>query len=389
MGGEQARVLKTLVKAYAGLMIYLDANASEPLRPEARDAAIAAMDTGNPSSVHRPGRLARRILEDARESLGEKLLARPQDIVFTSGATEANALAIHALGADRPILIGATEHDAIRAAAPGAMVLPHLPSGLIDPEFLAAALRTHPGALLCLMAANNETGVLHDIAIAGQLCAAAGALLHVDAVQAASRAPRDWLALGAASFAISGHKAGGPMGAGALILAPAYAEKLNPLIRGGGQELGRRGGTPPLPAIAGMAAAFNAPPNPDIASYRDEIAAFCQARGAILAGKAAPRLPNTLCLAYKGIRADTQLIALDMAGFAVSAGAACASGKVAASHVLLAMGMGALAGQAIRVSLPWNVEAHHIPAFNAAYAAMLDRVLHARPPATTEARKSA
>ena len=370
-------------------MIYLDANASEPLRPEARDAAIAAMEGANPSSVHRPGRLARRILEDARESLGEKLHARPQDIVFTSGATEANALAIHALGADRPILIGATEHDAIRAAAPGAIVLPVTASGLVDPEDMAAALRTHPGALLCLMAANNETGVLHDIAVAGKLCAEAGALLHVDAVQAAGRAPRDWLALGAASFAISGHKAGGPMGAGALILAPANAEKLTPLIKGGGQELGRRGGTPPLPAIAGMAAAFNAASNPDILSYRNEIAAFCESRGAILAGKAAPRLPNTLCLAFPGIRADTQLIALDMAGFAVSAGSACASGKVAPSHVLLAMGMGELAGQAIRVSLPWNVAADHIPAFNAAYAAMLDRVLRARPPATTETRKSA
>jgi cysteine desulfurase len=370
-------------------MIYLDANATEPLRGEARDAAIAAMAAANPSSVHQPGRLARRILEDARESLGAKLRARPQDIVFTSGATEANAMAIHALGAGRPILIGATEHDAIRAAAPGAVILPVLPSGLVDPEILAAHLKAHPNALLCLMAANNETGVLHDIATAGRLCAQAGALLHVDAVQAASRAPQDWLALGAATFAISGHKAGGPMGAGALILAPDHAEKLKPLIKGGGQELGRRGGTPPLPAIAGMAAAFNAAGNPAISKYRDEIAAFCESRGAILVGKAASRLSNTLCLAYPGIRADTQLIALDMAGFAVSAGSACSSGKVAQSHVLLAMGLGELAGQAIRVSLPWNIEAQQIPVFNAAYAAMLDRVLHARPPATTETRKSA
>jgi cysteine desulfurase len=370
-------------------MIYLDANATEPLRAEARNAAITAMGAANPSSVHGPGRLARRILEDARESLGEKLHARPQDIVFTSGATEANALAIHALGAARPILIGATEHDAIRAAAPGAIIVPVTASGPVDPEILAAALHAHPNALLCLMAANNETGVLHDIETAGRLCAETGALLHVDAVQAAARAPQDWLALGAASFAISGHKAGGPMGAGALILAPAHAEKLMPLIKGGGQELGRRGGTPPLPAIAGMAAAFNAAGNPDILSYRDEIAAFCESQGAVLIGKAAPRLPNTLCLAYPGIRADTQLIALDIAGFAVSAGSACSSGKVAQSHVLLAMGLGELAGQAIRVSLPWNIEAAHITAFNTAYAAMLNRALHGRAPAATETRKSA
>jgi cysteine desulfurase len=369
-------------------MIYLDANATEPLRDTAHDAAVAAMAAANPSSIHQPGRQARRILEDARESLAEKLRARPQDIVFTSGATEASALAIHALGQGRPILIGATEHDAIRAAAPGAVVLPVLSSGLIDPEMLAAALKTHPGALVCLMAANNETGVLHDIATAGRLCAEAGALLHVDAVQAAFRAPQDWLALGAAAFAISGHKAGGPMGAGALILAPAQAEKLTPLIKGGGQELGRRGGTPPLPAIAGMAAAFGAN-NPDLTGYRDEIAAFCEARGAMVIGKAAPRLPNTLCLAYPGLRADTQLIALDIAGFAVSAGSACSSGKVAQSHVLLAMGLGELAGQAIRVSLPWNTEPSQIPAFNAAYAAMLARALHGRSAATTETRKSA
>ena len=369
-------------------MIYLDANATEPLRRQARDAAVAAMAVANPSSIHQPGRQARRILEDARESLAVKLRARPQDIVFTSGATEANALAIHALGQGRPILIGATEHDAIRAAAPGAVTLPVLDSGLIDPEVLEAALKTHSGALLCLMAANNESGVLHDIATAGRLCAETGGLLHVDAVQAAFRAPQDWLALGATAFAISGHKAGGPMGAGALILAPAYAEKLAPLIKGGGQELGRRGGTPPLPAIAGMAAAFNAR-NLDLTAYRDEIAAFCEACGAIVIGKTAQRLPNTLCLAHPGIRADTQLIALDIAGFAVSAGSACSSGKVAQSHVLLAMGLGALAGQAIRISLPWNSEASYVPAFNAAYAAMLERALHGRPPATTETRKSA
>jgi cysteine desulfurase len=370
-------------------MIYLDANATEPLRPEARDAAIAAMTAANPSSVHLPGRLARRILEDAREALGVKLHARPQDIVFTSGATEANVLAIHALGQNRTILIGATEHDAIRAAAPNAVPVPVLPSGCIDPEILAALLKNHRGALLCLMAANNETGVLHDIAAAGVICAENEVLLHVDAVQAEVRAPQDWLALGATSFAISGHKAGGPMGAGALVLAPAEAEKLPALIRGGGQELGRRGGTPPLPAIAGMAAAFNTGSNPAIGSYGDEIAAFCQSRGAILVGQGAPRLPNTLCLAFPGIRADTQLIALDMAGFAVSAGAACASGKVAQSHVLLAMGLGALAGQAIRVSLPWNVEASHVAAFNAAYAAMLQRVLHRTSPAPTDTGKSA
>lgn len=367
-------------------MLYLDANATEPLRPQARDAALAAMEAlGNPSSVHRAGRQARRILEDARELLAEKLNVRPRDIVFTSGATEANALAIHTLGAGRTILIGATEHDAIRAAAPDAIPIPVTQSGLIDPEVLEPLLASHPGALVCLMAANNETGVLHDIAAAAALCHKHNALLHVDAVQAVTRAPRDWLALGAAAFAISGHKAGGPMGAGALVLAPAHADTLRPLIKGGGQELGRRGGTPPLPAIAGMAAACNLPYNPQIVTYRDEIAVFCENAGAIVIGKAATRLPNTICLALPGIRADTQLIALDMAGIAVSAGSACSSGKVAQSHVLLAMGLGGLSGQAIRVSLPWNAERRTVDAFNTAYEAMKNRLLHPKYLAGSEA----
>jgi cysteine desulfurase len=341
---------------------------------------------GNPSSVHRAGRNARRLLEDARESLGGNFNARPQDIVFTSGATESNALAIHALGGNRPILIGATEHDAVRASAPGAIIIPVTPSGTVDPAALAALVKAHPGALVCLMAANNETGVLHDIAAAGAVCAEHGVLLHVDAVQAALRAPRDWLALGAASFAISGHKAGGPIGAGALVFAPKYAEGVMPLIKGGGQERGWRGGTPALPAIAGMAAAFNQPYDAaSIAAYRNEIEAFCERLGAVVIGKNAPRLPNTSCLALPGVRADTQLVALDIAGFAVSAGSACSSGKVAQSHVLLAMGLGELAGQAIRVSLPWNAEPAAVKSFLAAYEAMLNRFLHRAAPATTEA----
>jgi cysteine desulfurase len=371
-------------------MLYLDANATEPLHPAARDAAFAAMtQTGNPSSIHRSGRMARRILEDARDSLSAAFNSRPQDIVFTSGATEANALALHALGNGRTILAGATEHDAIRQNAPDAITIPVDPAGRVDPDRLDALLRAHPGALVCLMAANNETGVLHDLESAAEICRKHKALLHVDAVQAASRARADWLALGAASFVISGHKAGGPMGAGALILAPAIAEKLRPLIAGGGQESGRRGGTPPLPSIAGMAAALNLPYNSKITSYRDAIATFAESKTAVILGKSAPRLPNTLCLALPGIRAETQLIALDMAGIAVSAGSACSSGKVAQSHVLLAMGQGELAAQAIRVSLPWNAEPSAVETFCAAYAAMINQALRSAGRAATQTRKIA
>jgi cysteine desulfurase len=369
-------------------MLYLDANATEPLRPAARAAALAAMDAaGNPSSIHAAGRAARRILESARESLAHHFNARPQDIVFTSGATEANALAIHALGLNRPHLIGATEHDAVRAAALNATLIPVHSNGTADLSTVATLLATHPNALVCLMAANNETGVFHDIAAAAKLCTTVGALLHIDAAQSAPRAAADWLTLGAASVAISGHKAGGPAGAGALILSPAHAERLTPALRGGGQESGRRGGTPSLPAIAGMAAAFTERTDwPAIAAQRQAIEAHAIRLGAIIAGQGAARLPNTTNLAFPGLRADTQLIALDMAGIAVSAGSACSSGKVAASHVLTAMGFGALAANAIRVSLPWNAPPDAAAKFNSAYAAMVGRALRAAPIPSTEAK---
>ncbi|WP_035179460.1 cysteine desulfurase family protein [Acidocella facilis] len=356
-------------------MIYLDANATEPLRPQARAAALAAMETGgNPASVHQAGRAARKILEEARERVASFCAARPADVIFCAGATEANALALHALGHDRPILIGATEHDAIRAAAPHAEIIPVQPDGQVDLAALKSLLVAHPGALVCLMAANNETGVLHDIAAAATLCAEAGALLHVDAVQAIGRCNQDWLALGAASLALSGHKFGGPPGAGALVVRENL--EIRALIKGGGQELGRRGGTPALPAIAGLAAALGAPYDAaQIAGWRDEIEQAALAAGAVAIGAGAPRLPNTICLALPGVRAETQLIGLDMAGICVSAGSACSSGKVTASHVLLAMGQGDLAGQAIRVSLPWNADVEMVRAFQAAYEPMARRAL--------------
>ena len=283
-------------------------------------------------------------------------------------------MALHALGKDRPILVGATEHDFIRATAPGAIILPVRANGMLAPDILDEALTRHPGALLCLMAANNETGVLHDIEFAAKACAAQGAVLHVDAVQAVGRTNRDWLGMGVTSLSLSGHKFGGPMGAGALIIRQGI--EIEALTKGGGQEQGRRGGTPPLPAIAGLAAALgDAYDAETISSYRDEIEAFCTKLGAVVAGAGAPRLPNTTSLALPGVRADTQLIALDMDGIAVSAGSACSSGKLAASHVLTAMGYGDLAGQAIRVSLPWNATADSVDKFTVAYAAMVKRAL--------------
>jgi cysteine desulfurase len=259
----------------------------------------------------------------------------------------------------------------VRAAAPGADLLPVDASGLADLAALARLLADGP-ALVCLMLANNETGVLHPIAAAAALCRRAGALLHVDAVQAAGRMALNLAELGADSLAVSSHKLGGPAGAGALLLAPGRA--LAPLIAGGGQERGRRGGTPPVAAIAGFAAAAALPPAA-LAPLRDAAEAAAIACGAEPVGAAAPRLGNTTCLILPGARADTQVIALDLAGIQVSAGAACSSGKVARSHVLDAMGAGEGAGQAIRVSLPWNTTEADIAAFADAYRAMAARLL--------------
>lgn len=350
-------------------MAYLDANATEPLRPEARAAVIAALDlVGNPSSVHAAGRAARRVLEDARAAVAGRYGAALGSVVFTSGGTEANGLAIHALGAGRRVVVGATEHDAVRAAAPGARMLPVDGDGVADLDALARLLADGP-ALVCLMLANNETGTIQPIEAAAALCRRHGALLHVDAVQAAGRIP---LGMVGNSMALSSHKLGGPKGAGALLLGPGM--DVTPLLAGGGQERGRRGGTPALPAIAGFAAAAAAgAPAPDLAALRDMAEAAASACGAIVLG-GADRLPNTSCLALPGVRADTQVIAMDLAGVQVSAGAACSSGKVAASHVLQAMGCGELAAQAIRVSLPWNAAEADVADFARAYAGMAARL---------------
>ncbi len=356
--------------------LYLDANATEPVRPEARAAAIAAMDLpGNPSSIHTAGRAARRVLETAREQIAARFGANPGEVVFTAGGTEANALAILALGRGRRVLVGATEHPAVLAAATGAALLPVLGDGTLDLTALESALASGPPALVCLMAANNETGVLHPLAEAAALCRAHGAALHVDGVQAAGRMPLSLAALGADSLALSGHKFGGPKGAGALLLRPGL--DIPPLIGGGGQERGRRGGTEALPAIAGMgAAALAADPcaTARLAALRDAIEAAAEAAGATILGATAPRLPNTSSLLLPGVAAETQVIALDLAGMAVSAGSACSSGKVKRSHVLAAMGLGEGAGSAIRVSLPWNAPDDAAERFIAAWSAMRSRL---------------
>jgi cysteine desulfurase len=233
-------------------------------------------------------------------------------------------------------------------------------------------------SLVCLMLANNETGVVQPVEQAASICRRFGAVLHVDAVQAAGRMDVRLDRLGAHSLAISSHKLGGPAGVGALLLA-ADAPFVEPLIGGGGQERGRRGGTQAVALIAGFAAAAEeavqaAGLNDNLAALRDAAERAAVACGAVVCGDPARRLPNTTCLALPGAAAATQVIALDLEGVAVSAGAACSSGKVTTSHVLQAMGLGTLASEAIRVSLPWNVTAADVDAFAAAYQRVAARL---------------
>lgn len=356
----------------AATRTYLDANASEPIRPEARAAAIASLAlTGNSASVHGSGRASRRLLEDSRERIAALAATTPDRIVLTSGGTEANAIAVHGLGAGRRLLVGATEHAAILdAAGADAERLPVRDDGTLDLDRLEAALDASPvPALVCVMAANNETGVLHPLDAVLAACRRRGALLHVDAVQIPGRMPLASTVPAADGIALSAHKQGGLPGAGALVLG-REATLGRILMPGGGQEYGRRGGTPNLAAIAAFAAVAPIAPPTHLARLRDRIERDCVAAGAIAIGADAPRLPNTLCLALPGRGAASQLIALDLAGFEVSAGAACSSGRIGGSHVLEAMRAGALSGQSIRVSLPWNATEDQAARFVEAWRAM-------------------
>jgi cysteine desulfurase len=361
-------------------VIYFDANASEILRPAAREATLAALDVvGNPASIHAAGRAARRLLEQARAQVAALAGVAPADVIFCSGGTEANAAAIAALAPGRVVLTGATEHPCVLAATPASVPLRVHPDGTLDLAALQAVLAGNPPALVCLMLANNETGVIHPIAEAARLCRAHGALLHVDAVQAGGRIPIDMASLGAATLALSAHKLGGPQGVGALVTSPGL--HIAPLFAGGGQERGRRGGTPALSSIAGFGAAAAAARvdcngGARLASLRDRLEQAAISVGATVCGSG-PRLPNTSCLALPGVPAETQVITLDLAGIAVSAGAACSSGRISASHVLQTMGFASLAACAIRVSLPWNATAADADVFVGAYAAMADRLARA------------
>ena len=351
--------------------LYLDWNATAPLRAEAREAVLRALDvTGNASSVHAEGRAARSLVEAAREQVVQLVQAVAKNVTFTSGATEANNLAltpaIETAGEKRKrdrLLVSATEHPSVlaggRFAADAIEQVPVTTAGLLDLQALRKAIARTERPLVSVMLANNETGVIQPISDIAAIVHDANGLLHVDAVQAPGRIDCNIARLGADLMTISSHKIGGPQGAGALI-RNGDIHIAEPLIKGGGQERGLRGGTENVVAIAGFgaaAAAARLTDAPHTAALRDalEVGLKAATPQAVIFGERAPRLPNTTLFAVPGLKAETALIAFDLEGVAVSSGSACSSGKVTASHVLAAMGAGPdLARGAVRVSLGWN-----------------------------------
>lgn len=363
-------------------MPYCDHNATAPLRPLSRDAMAHALAiTGNPSSVHAHGRAARAAVEKARDQVARLVHAKPDQVIFTSGATEANALALWGAveGAiDRSeteksaritrLFVSAIEHSSVlktaqavaeRVAGVRLEILPVTANGLLDLEALRVALREGKGrALVAMMAANNETGVIQPIADVSRLCREAGALLLVDAVTAAGKIDLD---AGLCDYmTLSAHKLGGPQGAGALVVSDEAP--LAPQITGGGQQKGLRAGTENLSGIAGFGAAVeavlaDAGERARMAAVRDRFERVLRATlaDAVIFGEGAPRLENTSNVALPGLASQNIVIALDLDGVMVSSGSSCSSGKIAPSHVLSAMGVADdLAGASIRVSFGWN-----------------------------------
>lgn len=357
--------------------VYLDHNATSPLRPVAFDAMVEALRAGgNPSSVHQVGRKARGALDKARRQVADLVGAQPTEVIFTSGGTEANNIALRGAGRRR-LLVSAVEHESVRNAAPEAVVIPVDGNGVVDLAALERALAaSDEPALVSVMLANNETGVLQPVAEVVTLARAAGALVHCDAVQAAGKIVVSVHGLGVDYMSLSAHKIGGPTGIGALVArdgAPLASDRL-----GGGQESYRRAGTENVAGIVGFgAAAAEAAQGLDVTDLRDrlELALVQIAPGARVYSAAVPRLGNTSFVSMPGVSAETQVMALDLANVCVSAGSACSSGKVHQSAILAAMGVPAAeAGCAIRISLGWNTQSGDIERLIAAWRDLYIRV---------------
>lgn len=375
---------------------YLDHNATTPLRPEVGEAMIAALAlTGNPSSVHAEGRKAWALIEAAREQVARLVHARSDDVIFTSGGSEANALALSPQdGKFAHCYVSAVEHPSVLAGGRFAPCqispIPVSRDGVIEETALAAALDNHHfedkdgRPFVSVMVANNETGAIQPVSAIAEMVHAKGGVLHSDAVQAAGKRPVDFAEMGADMLSLSAHKFGGPKGIGALIVQAGI--EVEPLIRGGGQERRRRAGTENVAGIVGFGVAAElAAAELDraalLVSLRDalEDMVLAVAPDAVVMAANTERLPNTSCIAVPGAKAETLVIGLDLAGIAVSSGSACSSGKVEASHVLMAMGLPKeTAGSAIRVSLGPGNTRDDIERFTSAFGELIRRLGQSR-----------
>ena len=343
------------------MQVYLDNNATTPLRKAAMTEMLGVMGPpANPSSVHGFGRNARFLVESARESVAMLAGCRPANVVFTSGGTESNNLV---LAQYDHVITSAIEHDSVRFAHDRCQIIAVDENGVIDLDHLTATLSiidesVKPNTIISVMAANNETGVLQPIDQISEMARSLNIAFHSDMVQAFGKSHLDFANSEISYASLSAHKIGGPAGVGALLVRPEC--RVASLLRGGGQEQGRRSGTENLIGIAGFGAAaadalgdishFN-----KMAAWRNDFEArmLDERDGIAVFGKSAPRIGNTSCIAAAGRAAETMIIAFDLAGVAISAGAACSSGKVQSSHVLEAMGAGERAGEAIRISGGW------------------------------------
>ncbi len=351
--------------------VYLDWNATTPLRDEARRAITHALDLpGNASSVHAEGREARKWIEGARAAIAAAAGGAPRNVVFTSGGTEANVLALTpglrrgSGSAVERLVVSAIEHASVlsggRFSQNAIETVRVTPAGVVDLDHLRELLRDRAPSLVSIMLANNETGAIQPVAAAAEIVHEAGGLVHVDAIQAFGKIPLDMGELGADLLTLSAHKIGGPKGVGALVLSEGLSG-LEPLLRGGGQELSRRAGTENVAGIAGFGAAATAvmadlaADSPRLRDLRARLENGLRQTDAIIFSDSAQRLPNTTLFTVPGLRAETAVIGFDLAGIAVSSGSACSSGKVQPSHVLEAMGFDReIAQGAVRLSMGWS-----------------------------------
>lgn len=332
-------------------MIYLDYNATTPIVPEAKKAMVEAFDClGNPSSVHHHGRETRKLLESAREKVAKYFDLPARNVTFTSGATEANNLILK--GFKGIVLNSAVEHDSVLNVRDDAITIPVNEDGIVNFEMLEKLLKTNAESLVCILAVNNETGIIQPIAEILQICKKYNSHLHVDAAQAVGKITLDWKNL--PSFTISAHKFGGPQGIGAVITNNPLT--LSSLIKGGGQERGLRAGTENIIGAVGMGSAFGfnfCDLRPLQEKLENGILNSCNQ--AIIFGKSSERVANTTTVAMPNVSSEVQLMHFDLNKISISSGAACSSGKVKTSHVLSAMGISEKTAKcAIRISTGWT-----------------------------------